>query len=169
MNDIDVTAATATDTTESDLRQPVIKIHWEGLFTREGLVITTPGTTMPSELVEWIKSWVEVKKLAIADGDVLGQTDYVGLAWEDSIDVDMFTSTIIEMVCHFFGWDRAQVRFAGSWNEEENEIAFARQALQGNVPPLRERVLVLRSGLDYTINGTVEVTVVDGKTVLRVV
>ena len=164
MND----TATAASTDDTGTRQPVIDIHYVGFLTVEELRVKTPGVVLPTELINWLKSYSGVDKLAVQDDDQLGQTDYAHFTWTED-DNGNFGSVLIEMICTYFGWDRPDVNITGGWTEEDDEIAYAKEALATTVPPLKERVLVLAPGLGYTVRGSVEVTQVGDNTVIRVV
>jgi len=161
---------TSAATEAVTVAQPVIDMYWVGLFTIEEVRVKTPGVIMPSELIDWFRTYPGVARLAVADDEQLGQTDAVHFTWTEK-SADMFGSVIIEMICAYFGWDRTNIQFTGSWaDDEEEELAYAKRVLGTVVPPLGERTLVLQPSLDYVVNGTVEVTVNDdGKTVLRIV
>lgn len=134
-----------------------IKIQSGG--NNDAIVIAIPGETYTLDLIRWIRSWNKVDQAAVSRRDILGETDYIGLAWDkEEVHKDHFISTIVEMVCRYFGWDRTGIQFNTAWMEREEDISFAKEALKTEVPPFGIQSLALHPGSFYLLPGVKEVS-----------
>ena len=132
--------------------------------------ITTPGMTLPIELINWLYEYSGVGLVRVDGQHVSGQTEYIILTWTGD-NFPELTSVVIEMIVTYFGWNREHVAFNGEWSDHDNYLrVYARQQL-ATLPPLPERVLCLQPGVIYTVGDhKLEVGIVaDGRTIFRLV